>query len=284
MPDRRTASSAWSTASISTNGCASAPRQRGPSAAPARSSASSATPTASAIVALPAADGQRRAMPARPGAPSSAPTARVPAWRAQTMPGRATRCPTSSPTTRSSSAAGTDRPTSTPRAATSTTSGKLSPDFYAWVFPHGDTASIGTGTAHKGFSLRGAVGGLRKPTGLDGAETIRREGAPIPLKPLPRWDNGRDVVLAGDAAGVVAPPRARASTTPWWAAGSRPRRSTSSSHRRRARARHCARKRFMKAHGRVFWVLGMMQHFWYVERPAARALRQHLQGQGRAAA
>jgi geranylgeranyl reductase len=24
-----------------------------------------------------------------------------------------------------------------------------------------------------------------------------------------------------------------------------------------------ARKRFMKDHGKVFWVLGMMQHFWY---------------------
>ena len=23
------------------------------------------------------------------------------------------------------------------------------------------------------------------------------------------------------------------------------------------------RKRFMKAHGKVFWVLGMLQHFWY---------------------
>ena len=23
------------------------------------------------------------------------------------------------------------------------------------------------------------------------------------------------------------------------------------------------RKRFMKAHGQVFWVLGMMQRFWY---------------------
>ena len=34
---------------------------------------------------------------------------------------------------------------------------------------------------------------------------MRREGAPIPMKPLTRWDNGRDVVLAGDAAGVVAP-------------------------------------------------------------------------------
>ena len=31
----------------------------------------------------------------------------------------------------------------------------------------------------------------------------------------------------------------------------------------RASALGQARKRFMRAHGRVFWVLGMMQHFWY---------------------
>ena len=31
--------------------------------------------------------------------------------------------------------------------------GRLSPDFYAWVFPHGETASIGVGSANKGFSL-----------------------------------------------------------------------------------------------------------------------------------
>ena len=73
------------------------------------------------------------------------------------------------------------------------------------MFPHGDTISVGTGSALKGFSLRGAVGELRKCAGLDGAETLRREGAPIPMQPLRRWDNGRDVVLAGDAAGVVAP-------------------------------------------------------------------------------
>jgi geranylgeranyl reductase len=30
-----------------------------------------------------------------------------------------------------------------------------------------------------------------------------------------------------------------------------------------ARALQTARKRFMKAHGRVFWILGMMQYFWY---------------------
>ena len=43
-----------------------------------------------------------------------------------------------------------------------------------------------------------------------GAQTIRgtivtEEGAPIPLRPMKRWDNGRDVLVAGDAAGVVAP-------------------------------------------------------------------------------
>src|SRR4051794_18977999 len=51
----------------------------------------------------------------------------------------------------------------------------FSPDFYAWIFPHGDTASVGTGSANKGFSLRGAVGALRRSTGLDDMETVRRE-------------------------------------------------------------------------------------------------------------
>ncbi|PTD30875.1 geranylgeranyl diphosphate reductase, partial [Sinorhizobium meliloti] len=64
---------------------------------------------------------------------------------------------------------------------------------------------VGTGSARKGFSLRSAIRDLRADTGLDACETIRREGAPLPLKPLRRWDNGRDVLLAGDAAGVVAP-------------------------------------------------------------------------------
>src|SRR5271165_7517264 len=83
--------------------------------------------------------------------------------------------------------------------------GRLSPDFYAWVFPHGETASVGTGSAHKGFSLRTAVADLRKATALETAETIRHEGAPLPLRPIKRWDNRKDVILAGDAAGVVAP-------------------------------------------------------------------------------
>ena len=35
--------------------------------------------------------------------------------------------------------------------------GSLSPDFYAWIFPHGATMSVGSGSAHKGFSLKGSV-------------------------------------------------------------------------------------------------------------------------------
>jgi geranylgeranyl reductase len=83
--------------------------------------------------------------------------------------------------------------------------GAISPDFYGWVFPHGGQASVGMGTAVDGVNLKAATAALRTASGLEGCTTIRRGGAPIPLKPLDRWDNGRDVVLAGDAAGVVAP-------------------------------------------------------------------------------
>jgi len=141
--------------------------------------------------------------------------------------------------------------------------GKLSPDFYGWVFPHGDTMSVGTGSADKGFSLRGAVGGLRDAAGLVGTETLRREGAPIPMKPLPRWDNGRDLVLAGDAAGVVAP----ASGEGIYYAMACGRMAAQSVQMflqtGDARVLKLARKQFMKAHGKVFWVLGIMQRFWY---------------------
>ena len=141
--------------------------------------------------------------------------------------------------------------------------GTLSPDFYAWIFPHGDTMSIGTGSARKGFSLRQAVGKVREAAGLADLQTIRREGAPIPLRPMKRWDNGRDVVLAGDAAGVVAPASgegiyyamlggrlAADAVEEFCATG-------------KARALRLARKKFMRKHGTVFLVLGIMQKYWY---------------------
>ena len=141
--------------------------------------------------------------------------------------------------------------------------GRVSPDFYGWVFPHGETASIGTGSAHKGFSLKDAVARLRSDTGLEGAETIRREGAPIPMKPLKKWDNGRDVILAGDAAGVVAPASGEGIYYAMLCgrlAGEAVDRALATGD---ARALASARKRFMADHGRVFWVLGLLQWIWY---------------------
>lgn len=141
--------------------------------------------------------------------------------------------------------------------------GRFSPDFYAWIFPHGDTASVGLGSANKGFPLREATRALRAATGLAGAETIRVEGAPIPLRPLKRWDNGRDVVVCGDAAGVVAPASGEgiyyAMTCGRIAAQSADRFLATG----KASALKAARRQFMRAHGRVFWILGMMQYFWY---------------------
>jgi len=141
--------------------------------------------------------------------------------------------------------------------------GKMSPDFYGWVFPHGTTASIGTGSADKGFSLRNATALVREAAGLTNAETLRREGAPIPLKPLKYWDNGRNVVLAGDAAGVVAP--ASGEGIYYAMAGGRFAGEAADEFLKTGnpKALSLARKRFMKEHGRVFWVLGMLQYFWY---------------------
>lgn len=141
--------------------------------------------------------------------------------------------------------------------------GRISPDFYGWVFPHGPQTSVGMGTEQRGVDLKRATAELRVASGLGTAETIRTEGAPIPLKPLKRWDNGRDVVLAGDAAGVVAPAsgegiyyamvggqEAATACEECLATGD-------------VRALRGARKRFMREHGRVFWVLGLLQKYWY---------------------
>ena len=141
--------------------------------------------------------------------------------------------------------------------------GRISPDFYGWVFPHGDQASVGMGTGVDGVDLKQATAALRASSGLTGCETIRKEGAPIPLKPLDRWDNGRDVVLAGDAAGVVAPSSgegiyyamlggrvAATAVQACLASG-------------KARDLKLARKLFMKDNKTVFKVLRSMQDAYY---------------------
>ncbi len=141
--------------------------------------------------------------------------------------------------------------------------GALSPDFYAWIFPHGATTSVGTGSFEQGFTLKKAVDDLRQQTGLDASRTIRREGAPIPLRPLSRWDDGRNVVLAGDASGVVAPASGEgifyAMTGGRWAAHAIAAALTTRNPRQLA----MARKHFMGEHGQVFRVLRIMQHYWY---------------------
>ncbi len=141
--------------------------------------------------------------------------------------------------------------------------GAVSPDFYGWVFPHGTQASVGMGTAVDGVDLKRATSALRASAGLAGCATIRREGAPIPLHPLERWDNGRDVVLAGDAAGVVAPSSGEGIYYAMY--GGRVAASAAAAALASGRARDLtlARKVFMREHKTVFRVLRAMQDAYY---------------------
>jgi len=141
--------------------------------------------------------------------------------------------------------------------------GRISPDFYGWVFPHGEHTSVGTGSAVKGHSLKEATRKLREEAGLGDAETVREEGAPLPLKPMRRWDNGRNIVLAGDAAGVVAPSSGEGIYYAMLTGRLCAEAAVEAIATERATALKTARKRFMKEHGKVFFVLGMMQYFWY---------------------
>ena len=141
--------------------------------------------------------------------------------------------------------------------------GRISPDFYGWVFPHGSKASVGMGTEIDGVDLKAATASLREMSGLAGCDTLRREGAPIPLKPLDRWDNGRDVVLAGDAAGVVAPSSGEGIF--YAMAGGRAAATAAQAFLRSGRTKDLglARKLFLKDHGTVFRVLRQMQDAYY---------------------
>ncbi|MXQ09775.1 geranylgeranyl diphosphate reductase [Alphaproteobacteria bacterium GH1-50] len=141
--------------------------------------------------------------------------------------------------------------------------GTISPDFYGWVFPHGASASVGMGTGVDGVDLKKATADLRVASGLDGCETIRKEGAPIPLKPLDKWDNGKDVVLAGDAAGVVAPSSGEGIY--YAMVGGRVAATAAQAALVSGRAKDLAlaRKLFMKEHKTVFRVLRSMQDAYY---------------------
>ncbi len=141
--------------------------------------------------------------------------------------------------------------------------GTISPDFYGWVFPHGKQASVGMGTGVEGVDLKKATKILRHNSGLEDCKTIRKEGAPIPLKPLEKWDNGLDVLVAGDAAGVVAP----SSGEGIYYAMAAGREAAYAANKfllsQDVRDLALARKRFMKKHKTVFKVLGAMQNAYY---------------------
>jgi geranylgeranyl reductase len=141
--------------------------------------------------------------------------------------------------------------------------GRISPDFYGWVFPHGKSASIGMGSMVKGVDLKQATADLRAASGLADCPTIRREGAPIPLKPLDRWDNGSDVVLAGDAAGVVAPSSGEGIY--YAMVGGRVAATAASACLASGRVKdlRLARSLFMREHKTVFRVLASMQNAYY---------------------
>ena len=141
--------------------------------------------------------------------------------------------------------------------------GRISPDFYGWVFPHGAQASVGMGSGVKGVDLKKATADLRQSSGLAECETIRREGAPIPLQPLKRWDNGRDVVLAGDAAGVVAPSSGEGIYYAMIGGQFAAMAASACLASGRTADLKLARQFFMKEHKMVFRVLRVMQDTWY---------------------
>lgn len=92
---------------------------------------------------------------------------------------------------------------------------------------------------------------------------IRHEGAPLPMKPLKCWDNGRNVLLAGDAAGVVAPASGEGIYYAMLGGELAAEAVGQFLVTQDARKLQIARKRFMKDHRTTFWVLGIMQYFWY---------------------
>ena len=141
--------------------------------------------------------------------------------------------------------------------------GKISPDFYGWVFPHGGQASVGMGSMIKSVDVKQATADLRAASGLTDCKTIRKEGAPIPLKPLDCWDNGKDVVLAGDAAGVVAPSSGEGIY--YAMVGGRVAATAAAATLASGRVKdlQLARKLFMREHKQVFRVLGAMQNAYY---------------------
>ena len=217
------ASSAWWTERCSTNGCATAPPRSGAVRRPAASRRSPATRTGwpSCIFTR----RRRNVEPANACAPAS--------WSAPMVPDPSVAAQAASP--------GADRmplclrlPRDRARRRAAGFDGTRCDVYYQG---RAVTGLLRLGVSARRYGQRRQrhprarafrCAGRSAPCGRRRAsarvETIRREGAPIPLRPLRRWDNGRDVIAGGRRRrrGRARRP-ARASTTPWKAVGLPPR-------------------------------------------------------------
>jgi geranylgeranyl reductase len=83
----------------------------------------------------------------------------------------------------------------------------FSPNFYGWIFPKSDFATIGTGAPYNhGKHMDDYLAALKKRLSgrFDGARVLKRQAFPLPLGPIKRKVYGK-ILLAGDAAGTVMP-------------------------------------------------------------------------------
>ena len=141
----------------------------------------------------------------------------------------------------------------------------VSPDFYGWVFPHGECTSVGAGSAVKGFSLRNRrPRRMREVSGLDRQRSRsdrRRTAAASATEAL--GQRPRHVVVIGDAAGAVAPSSGEgiyyAMCSGRFAANTA-REFLATGN---ARVLRKVRRQFMSHHRLVFFILGIMQYYWY---------------------
>ena len=142
--------------------------------------------------------------------------------------------------------------------------GTVSPDFYGWIFPHGDTVSVGTGSRTQGIF---AARFRRRFAGCCRAWKLRDH------TPRRRTDSAASVAALGRRSQRPAGRRCRRCRGAgvgrrhllrhdrWPVVGGSGR--SVPGDRRREGATRSARKRFMRMHGVVFWILGVMQWYWY---------------------
>lgn len=83
----------------------------------------------------------------------------------------------------------------------------ISPNFYGWVFPKKDFATIGTGAPYgHGRFMDDYMAAFKKRLNgrIDGVKLLKKQAHPLPMGPIKKKVYG-NVLLVGDAAGTVMP-------------------------------------------------------------------------------